>query len=696
MIETELGDAAAVLHNSMRPIHRASTTIEFMEVLRSFGPSLMPRSSLHQGVVTASSWLMARFVGRKTDALASLLTPPNGGRAAQIGSRAAIGVVGAGLARLPGQNNTHWPAAIARFTGEVLEAATIGGIAHVLIESAHRRGDDSTANRRTAILTGLTITYGMYRSGSYLRARRSYFTDEVDQLRLTLAGSVTSAVGFAALGLGIGESFKLTRRGFQRFFGPGVTHSLVADAVNLWLWGGIATATYWAGITSMGKSNETIDPGYAEPPTLPEVSGSPASPIPFEELGQQGRRYVSDVATPELIESVMGEPAVAQPIRAFVGYNSEPLYRTGRTELALDELERTNAYDRSHIVLISPTGTGWVDHTVIEAIEFFTRGDVASVCIQYGRYPSFLSLQKVRAGRAQFRQLVWGVRQRLQGMDPQDRPKVFVFGESLGAWASSDVIMKSGVAGLDHYRIDRALWFGMPALARWSAAGLDRPGQLTPKGTVGVFDRWEQLQRLSPEQRDALRIVQLSHDNDPITLLTPTLLYQEPDWLGFPRGRGIPYNQRWSPFATFMHTLIDAANAMKNEPGEFRSTGHDYRGDSARFVAEAFRLPYTEEQLKSVEQALRQLELERAQRIARTTEVDEAGRVAPYAPAYRSEQEAGDDHLFGQHRWQHRDGKEERPRNLPGSRTRGADWWSSVSATVDSRPFLPAEKTHHD
>jgi uncharacterized membrane protein len=57
--------------------------------------------------------------------------------------------------------------------------------------------------------------------------------------------------------------------------------------------------------------------------------------LPFADLGQQGRRYVTDVITPELIEEVMGEPAVAPPIRTYVGFNSQPLYQTGRPELAL-------------------------------------------------------------------------------------------------------------------------------------------------------------------------------------------------------------------------------------------------------------------------------------------------------------------------------------------------------------------------
>lgn len=66
---------------------------------------------------------------------------------------------------------------------------------------------------------------------------------------------------------------------------------------------------------------------------------------------------------------------------------------------------------------------------------------------------------------------------------------------------------------------------------------------------------------------------------------------------------------------TFLQTLIDAANAMRNSPGDFRSTGHDYRADTARFVAEGFRLPYSEAQMARVEAKLRELEKERAERI---------------------------------------------------------------------------------
>ena len=100
--------------------------------------------------------------------------------------------------------------------------------------------------------------------------------------------------------------------------------------------------------------------------------------LPFADLGWEGRRYVTDVITPHLIENVMGERRWLNRFAPMSGFNSEPRYRTGRAELALAELERTAAFDRSTLLLVSPTGTGWVDHTLIEAAEFLARGDIAT------------------------------------------------------------------------------------------------------------------------------------------------------------------------------------------------------------------------------------------------------------------------------------------------------------------------------
>jgi len=210
-----------------------------------------------------------------------------------------------------------------------------------------------------------------------------------------------------------------------------------------------------------------------------------------------------------------------------------------------------------------------------------------------------------------------------------------VFGESMGAWTSSDVIMFQGIQGFDHYGIDRALWVGLPWLAKWSRSGMTRGSStLVPEGTVRVFDHHDQLKELTDDQRARLRAVVLSHDNDPIAVLGPDLIVQRPPWLADgQRGRGVPHAMRWQPLDTFLQTGMDAMNAMLTTPGQFASFGHDYRADMAQFVRDAYGLPdATDAQLARIEEVLRSLEVERAERIKAAD-----AKGAPPAPAHRSD-----------------------------------------------------------
>src|SRR4029450_14004172 len=204
---------------------------------------------------------------------------------------------------------------------------------------------------------------------------------------------VAPSYAVTAVGTGLTKGFVASRGALEAYFGPGPSRRLLARAVNAGLWATGATMLYNPRVAHRRPANAQGEPAYATPPASPLVSGSEDSLLPFDDLGQQGRRYVTDVVTPELIQEVMGEEAVAHPIRTYVGFNSEPLYQTGRAELALAELGATGGFARSHLLLVSPTGTGWVDHTLIETAEFLTRGDIATCCIQYGRSPSLLPAQ---------------------------------------------------------------------------------------------------------------------------------------------------------------------------------------------------------------------------------------------------------------------------------------------------------------
>ena len=96
----------------------------------------------------------------------------------------------------------------------------------------------------------------------------------------------------------------------------------------------------------------------------------------------------------QLIEQVMGEPAAAEPVRIFVGLESAST-EYERRDLALGELQRTGAFDRELLMVISPTGTGYVNYVAVEVAEYMTRGNIASVAKQYSLRPSALSLDRV-------------------------------------------------------------------------------------------------------------------------------------------------------------------------------------------------------------------------------------------------------------------------------------------------------------
>ena len=612
--------------------------LETVAAMFALEPSLMPRTSRLQGISMGLSVLGARATTGVVEQLTRTAVPAEASLGRRLAARAAIGGTGVVLAALPERDDERLWMASLRSTGLLLRAGAAGGALHDLGRGLQQRYPAQRAIRPVAVSAALSaglLYWGARRLAARAAAVQQWPLPQATTVPATLATSYV----VTAVGTGLTRGYVLTRGALESYFGPGPTKRMVARLVNAGVWAGAATAAYNAGVAYVGRANEKVEPGYATAPASPLVSGSAESLLPFADLGQQGRRYVTDVVTPELIEQVMGEKAVAHPIRTYVGFNSEPLYQTGRAELALAELDRTGAFDRSVLLLISPTGTGWVDHALIEAAEFLTRGDIATCCIQYARYPSFLSVQKVALGRGQFRLLLWGVTQRLAGLPPEQRPRVLVFGESMGAWTSSDCIMYQGIDGFDHYGIDRALWVGLPWLAKWSRSGMTRGSStLVPEGTVGVFDHHDQLAALDDDQRGRLRAIVVSHDNDPIAVLGPDLLVQRPPWLADgQRGRGVPQTMRWQPLGTFVQTGMDAMNAMMKVPGEFASFGHDYRADMAAFVRDAYGLPEaTDEQLERIEQVLRSLESERFQRIKA-----EGAHTAPPAPAARDKLAGG-------------------------------------------------------
>jgi uncharacterized membrane protein len=609
--------------------------LKTLALFDSFGPSLMPRASLHQGMAGGVALLAGEIVGRSVDAAIKRVIPGSSPFAVRMAARGAVALAGYAVTRIRETEDEPTFKATIRTAGNLALSGAVGSAIYEASIDVTEKLPSGSGLR--PIVGGLAGFAGAsYYAKELLEKRQAVISPWTeDEKRATLPASLGIAIGVAALGRGIGHGFMSSRRSFVEFFGEDPAHAFFGRTLNAAIWAGGAAGLYATVVSTIARKNEKVEPAYATPPDSPYVSGGPNSISPFYELGLQGRRFVTDVVTPDLIEATLGEPAIAHPIRAFVGLNSEPLYTTGRSEMMLDELDRLGAFDRSYLLLVSPTGTGWVDQTMIESAELYARGDIATACIQYGRGPSFLEVQNVALGQSQFRGLLWGVKMRLDGMPPEKRPKVLVFGESLGSWSSSDVVMHQGIAGFDHYGIDRALWFGLVGLAKWSKTGMRQgSNKLVPPGTVMAFDNFGEYEPLTEEERERLRAVIVDHDNDPIAQMSFRWAVKRPPWLdGTTRGRNVPEGMSWVPVITFAQIMVDAMNAMQTVPGEFKSFGHDYRGDTADFVHAAYRLPHvTDEQKEKVRQTLLQLEVERGERIKNTKPEE-----GPGAPPTRTE-----------------------------------------------------------
>jgi uncharacterized membrane protein len=93
-------------------------------------------------------------------------------------------------------------------------------------------------------------------------------------------------------------------------------------------------------------------------------SGSPDSAAPWRTLGRQGREFVGTGPTVAQLTAFAGRPA-REPIRLYAGLDSAASAED-RARLVVQEMDRTGAFDRAVVGVVTPTGTGWVDHNVTD------------------------------------------------------------------------------------------------------------------------------------------------------------------------------------------------------------------------------------------------------------------------------------------------------------------------------------------
>nr|WP_067704641.1 alpha/beta-hydrolase family protein [Nocardia jejuensis] len=350
---------------------------------------------------------------------------------------------------------------------------------------------------------------------------------------------------------------------------------LVLTVLIITLFNGVATRAFFAVANSAFSVRNDQMSDFAVRPSKPERSGSPASLAKWETLGFEGRWFVSHGPDPMLISAVTGKPA-REPIRVYVGLQSASAEVT-EEDLAVAELERTGAFDRKVLVIVTTTGTGWVNSLSTAALEYMYGGDTAIVASQYSYLPSVLSFladrQKVAvAGKKMFDAVYARWSQRPENA----RPKLLVYGESLGSQGSESAF--TGLADV-RSKVDGALWVGPPDSNRLWEQFVSRrdPGtrEVEPVYADGLVVRFAatapDLDKPSPDWRRP-RIVYLQHASDPIVWWSPDLIFSQPDWLSEQRGSDVSTQMRWWPFVTFWQVAADLTNAQGVSDGH----GHRY------------------------------------------------------------------------------------------------------------------------
>ncbi len=367
----------------------------------------------------------------------------------------------------------------------------------------------------------------------------------------------------------------------------------------------------------IAASNRSTEVRYSEAPATSLVSGGPGSAVRFDELGLQGRRFVSEASPAGRIDEVLDEDGSVDAIRVYIGVESADTVE-GRVALAIEELRRTGAFERSLLIVGSPAGTGYFNYIPVEAAEYLSRGDIASVAIQYGSLPSMLSASKIPLAIEQHGALLQAINRELDQRDPANRPQVVLYGESLGAQASQGAFTGGGTAILGDLGVNRALWAGTPYAGRWRRE-IFAGGPGIDSSVFARFATIDEYRDTPDDARSATRYFFLDHHEDPVTRFGLDLAYRRPAWLGpaDQRPPNVSPSQKWVPAVTFWQSAIDTKNAATVIPGEFKALGHDYRADLAQFVSVAYGLTdVTDDQMASIEARLRRSEIERAAKIA--------------------------------------------------------------------------------
>lgn len=356
--------------------------------------------------------------------------------------------------------------------------------------------------------------------------------------------------------------------------GTAVVVVLVITLVN-----GVLLRGFLAGANRVFQpQNATTEEGVVQP-EVRERSGSPDSFAAWDTLGFQGRSFVGTGPHAEELTRINGTPA-KEPVRVYVGLQTADTDEA-RMAVLLSELERTGAFEREVLVIAPTTGTGWINPIAARSLELMYNGDTAIVGSQYSYLPSWISFlgdqeKSVHAGR----RMIDAVHDRWAQKPPDRRPRLLLYGESLGSLAGQGAF--DWLPDISRKGFSSVLWVGPPnASPLWRGITERRdPGtpEVEPRyddGRTVRFSQGTDATQIAVDAAppwDGTRVMFLQHPSDPIVWWSEDLLFTRPDWLSEPPGRDRTKSMRWYPIITFWQVAADMTNAASVPGGH----GHNY------------------------------------------------------------------------------------------------------------------------
>ncbi|MBF6190998.1 alpha/beta-hydrolase family protein [Nocardia sp. CDC186] len=297
--------------------------------------------------------------------------------------------------------------------------------------------------------------------------------------------------------------------------------SLAAVAAVLLYLVGVPALVGWRE-TAYARANAELDPAVVRPVSH-SGSGTAESAVSWTSLGAEGRKFVSD--------------ASVRAVRVYVGVASAPDLDS-RVALAIEELERSGGFARSHLVVTVPTGSGWIDANAVAGFDRRFDGDVALVGLQYSYLPSWATFVFGRdTAVTAARTLFTAVEHHIQTL-PR-KPKLYLYGQSLGALGGNAVFTDDAEQDA---RTCAVLWAGPPA-------------NRVNRGGATV----------------------LANSSDPVIHWSLSQLWRAPDLTGARVDAPVP---RWLPVISFAQTTADLLAALDAPPGH----GHRYGRDQGTLM----------------------------------------------------------------------------------------------------------------